>query len=596
MGKTSLKIFKTYLTLMIPITVSLAIGWGIIEKQSDEDKELERQLSALSHIAQSGAALINSSDVSNITKESDYQSAIYNRVSEQVKTLKTSIDNDKLKITIINRENAVSNKIILTDDNENHIGDDFDTHLELTAAFNEKVVKTKIDIRQEEEKTNLFAFAPLNNSSSLALVLSEPFIPPTENFIGVITWPLTITAAFLVISLLLLLFEFTKLGRGIDDIESHLDELKRGNAISADLDKESYLSELLPAMVSLSGSLQNSQLSSGEKDKTQQQIKELLKIVSSAADGDFTQKAEVTADALGALADSFNIMVSDLSELIKDVKNASEKVGSSTMGISTNTDIMAKGAETQASQTENISNLAKEMANRIHNTNQNAQLASEAAKKAKNVAERGSQIVMKSEDGMQKIRSSVREVSRQMKILSDNSVRISEITDFISEIASRTNLLALNASIEAARAGEAGRGFTVVADEIRNLSERSSKSANEISQLIDDINTGTAETLKAIENGEEEVSEGAKYVDGAADALREIIQSVEISTKSMLDISGATEEQTKFSSDIVATLEHIAGIAKETAESAKQSKESASALEYLSKNLNQAVQKFRLAE
>ncbi len=289
-------------------------------------------------------------------------------------------------------------------------------------------------------------------------------------------------------------------------------------------------------------------------------------------------------------------MISDLSELVRDAKDAAEQVATTTAGILKNVEVMAKGAADQASQTETISNFAKDMAELITNTNQNAQRAAEAARKAKEVAEAGSQIVKKSIEGMQHIRDSVRDASKQVRTLGEHSTRIGEITDFISEVANQTNLLALNASIEAARAGEAGRGFSVVADEIRNLAERSSRSADEISKLIGDIQDGISKTMHAMDKGTLQVAEGTKMVDSAGVTLREILGSIEISTNSAVEISNATQEQTKYSKEIVQSLEHIAGIARETADGAKQSKEYATKLESLSTKLNQAVSKFRLAK
>ena len=153
----------------------------------------------------------------------------------------------------------------------------------------------------------------------------------------------------------------------------------------------------------------------------------------------------------------------------------------------------------------------------------------------------------------------------------------------------------LNAAIEAARAGEAGKGFSVVADEIRNLAERTNTSAEEISKLIEVIQKSVSLALQNIEKGNQEVGNGTRLMDEAGESLREILDKVNISSDSATKISEATKDQTKFSRQITISLEEIAGIAKETADHAQQSKEAATRLEALSLELNNAVEKFKLS-
>ncbi|HES60005.1 MAG TPA: methyl-accepting chemotaxis protein, partial [Caldithrix sp.] len=502
----------------------------------------------------------------------------------------------KYRLKILRKKDNAT-EILINDIKLNIIGQSYDLLKEMDDAIKQSI--TTLKRMDAPEGLKFYAFAPLKDdseASSNLFLMVEYLMPKTLPSLWVLLGPLGLGIIILLAVFIILSLESKKLNHGMDFITMNIDRLEKGEGVKKPDEEHIYLDEINSALQQLETSLTSSKDSGVERDKIQKQITELLKIVSSAADGDFTVSANVTADTLGALADSFNLMISDLSDLVRDAKKAAEQVATSTEGILSNIESMANGAADQASRTERISHFAKDMAKLITDTNQSAKRAAEAAQNAKSVADRGSEIVKKTIHGMHNIRDSVRDAARQVRTLGEQSTRIGEISDFIGEIASRTNLLALNASIEAARAGEAGRGFSVVADEIRNLAERSSNSADEISKLIADVQTGIAKTMTAIEAGAKEATAGTSLVDSAGEALREILGSVEISTTSAVNISSATEEQTKFSDEIVSTLEHISAIAKETADSAKQSKESATQLEFLSQNLNQAVAKFRLAK
>jgi|GEM_PF-2120724 len=335
--------------------------------------------------------------------------------------------------------------------------------------------------------------------------------------------------------------------------------------------------------------------SEADRDRLQKNITSLLRIVSAAADGDFTVSAEVTADTLGALADSFNLMVADLSRLIRDVKSASDQIQTSTREILINTESMSHGADNQAKEIEGTYQGADEMASILKYANVRTSQAAESARHASQVALEGTEVVKKSMEGMRFIRERVQETARRVRALGESSVEIGEIIEVISDIANRTNLLALNATIEAARAGEAGRGFAVVADEVRMLAERSSQAAKDIAGIIETIQAGTSEAVIAMEHGTEEVERGTAYVDEAGMALKKIIEMVQDSSQSITEISGSFQQQTKSSSEIAEAMKRTASIAKETAKGARKSRDLAEQMEKLSRRLNTAVSKFRLS-
>jgi methyl-accepting chemotaxis protein len=331
------------------------------------------------------------------------------------------------------------------------------------------------------------------------------------------------------------------------------------------------------------------------QENLQKSVTEFLTIVSQIARGDLTLRGKVTNDALGNVVDSVNYMLDNFTKVLERVRKAGIDVSTSANDILVSSEQMAAGATQQDQEITNTSSAVEELTVSMKQVSNNAEASAEAARRALDAAEQGNRAVRDTLEGMQRIRASVQATAKKIKSLGDRSLEISEIINVINDITEQTNLLALNAAIEAARAGEAGRGFAVVADEVRKLAEHSRTATKDIAALIKAIQAETNEAVVVMEEGTREVEVGARLADQAGRALDAISSVVRQSAELVQEISLASKQQVRGTEGVANAMQIISNITRQTSQGARQTARTVEQMVKLSEQLNEALSQFRVA-
>ena len=330
------------------------------------------------------------------------------------------------------------------------------------------------------------------------------------------------------------------------------------------------------------------------KEDLQRQVIRLLDDVEGAARGDLTVSAEVTADVLGAVADSFNLTIQNLREIVYQVKEAAEKVSRGSMDSATFAQGLSKDALRQAEELAATLNSVQVMTESIKRVAENARETEEVARQAASLAKKGGDTVDQTVAGILKIREGVADATRRVKRLSEFTQEISKIVGSISNIASRTNLLALNASIEAARAGEAGKGFAVVADEVRQLADKSAKESKNIEHTVMQIQTETGGVMTGMEEATQHVMEGTKLAEKAKRALEDIVTVTTHIDVLVHSIAADTVEQNEVAQSVSKVMQAVELTAQETSQESQRVYNSLQNLVGVARDLLTSVERFRV--
>jgi twitching motility protein PilJ len=330
-------------------------------------------------------------------------------------------------------------------------------------------------------------------------------------------------------------------------------------------------------------------------DANQAAILRLMNELQTVAEGDLTHQATVTEDITGAIADSVNYTVEELRTLVAQVQNAVARVTDTTTQVeATSTELLAASSEQLREILETGESVLK-MASRINEVSAQAQQTAQVARQSLAVSDTGRKAVSDTIDGMNQLREHIQETAKRIKRLGESSQEIGEITELISDITEQTNVLALNAAIQAASAGEAGRGFSVVAEEVQRLAERSGDATRQIAALVKTIQTDTQDAVAAMEQSTQGVVQNAKLSDAAGSALGDIDRVTRRLSELIEQISSEARREAESANVVAANIQHIFAVTEQTGDGTRSTAQMVHELARTADELRRSVDRFKIA-
>lgn len=324
-------------------------------------------------------------------------------------------------------------------------------------------------------------------------------------------------------------------------------------------------------------------------------LNEIVGTITDIAGGDLTRRVDYQSkDELGQLCNHFNDFVGVFQNIMVGLVADAGKVASASTQLMSTAHLMAEGSEEVVAQANTVATAGEEMAATSNDIAHNCHLTAQSARRANDAAVEGSGVVQATVTVMGSIAECVKSAAKTVELLGSRSDQIGAIVGTIEDIADQTNLLALNAAIEAARAGEQGRGFAVVADEVRALAERTTRATKEISDMIKSIQNETKSAVTAMEEGNKEVERGTQEAARSGRALEDILEQINAVTMQANQIATAAEEQTATTSEISSNMMQITEVVQRTARGAGETSESAKSLSEMSEDLQRVVSKFKV--